>query len=57
MKFEWDETKRLSNIDKHKIDFVNVPMIFEGDIITIEDNRFDYGEQRFVTHIPLIKEA
>lgn len=47
MKFEWDETKRLTNIGKHKIDFVDIPIVFEGDIITIENNRF--GEQKFVT--------
>ena len=42
MKFEWDETKRL-------IDFIDVPMVFDEDILTVEDKRFDYGEQRFVT--------
>ncbi len=23
--------------------------IFDGDIVIIEDNRFDYGEQRYIT--------
>lgn len=23
--------------------------MFEGDTLTIEDDRFDYGEQRFIT--------
>jgi len=23
--------------------------VFEGDTLTVEDNRYDYGEQRFVT--------
>ncbi len=49
MKFEWDESKRLSNIRKHGIDFSDVPAIFDGSIVTVEDERFDYGEQRFVT--------
>lgn len=49
MKFEWDEAKRLSNLRKHGIDFINVNIIFERDIVTIEDERFNYGEQRFVT--------
>lgn len=49
MEFEWDETKRLANLDKHGIDFIDVPDVFEGDIVTIEDNRYSYGEQRFVT--------
>ncbi|MEC4986190.1 MAG: BrnT family toxin [Oscillatoria sp. PMC 1068.18] len=49
MEFEWDETKRLTNLRKHGIDFIDVPIVFDGDILTIEDERFNYGEQRFVT--------
>lgn len=49
MKFEWNESKRLFNIRKHGIDFSDVPVVFEGLIVTVEDERFDYGEQRFVT--------
>jgi uncharacterized DUF497 family protein len=48
-KFKWDETKRKSNIKKHGIDFVDAPSIFAGDTLTIEDDRYDYGEERFVT--------
>ena len=49
MEFEWDEAKRLANLRKHSIDFANVSAVFEGDIITVEDDRFEYGEQRFIT--------
>jgi len=49
MEFEWDEAKRLANLDKHGIDFIDVPEVFDGDIITVEDSRYSYGEQRFVT--------
>ncbi|OCQ97985.1 hypothetical protein BCD67_02320 [Oscillatoriales cyanobacterium USR001] len=49
MEFEWDETKRLTNLRKHGIDFIDVSTIFDGDIVTVEDDRFNYGEQRFVT--------
>lgn len=49
MKFEWDEAKRLANLRKHGIDFLDAFVIFEGDTLTVEDNRYDYGEQRFVT--------
>jgi uncharacterized protein len=49
MKFEWDEAKRLANLRKHGIDFLDVSVVFEGDTLTVEDNRYDYGEQRFVT--------
>jgi uncharacterized DUF497 family protein len=49
MNFEWDDTKRKSNIKKHGIDFINVQMIFAGYTLTIEDDRYDYGEERFAT--------
>lgn len=49
MEFEWDEAKRLTNLRKHGIDFVDVPAVFEGVIVTVEDDRYNYGEQRFIT--------
>ncbi len=45
----WDDTKRKLNIKKHGIDFINAPMVFDSYTLTIEDDRFDYGEKRFVT--------
>jgi uncharacterized DUF497 family protein len=47
--FDWDEAKRHTNIHKHGIDFVDVPDVFAGMTVTIEDTRLDYGEIRFVT--------
>ncbi len=49
MRFEWDEKKRLINIKKHGIDFIDVPAIFELDTVTVIDDRFDYGETRYQT--------
>jgi uncharacterized DUF497 family protein len=49
MNFEWDDKKRKSNIKKHGIDFIDAPIIFAGYTLTIEDDRFDYGEKRFIT--------
>jgi uncharacterized protein len=49
MKFEWDETKRRLNLQRHGIDFVDVPQIFDGDTVTIEDIRLDYGETRYIS--------
>ena len=49
MEFEWDESKRISNLRKHGVDFTDVPAVFAGAIVTIEDDRFDDGEERFVT--------
>ena len=42
-----DEAKRLSNIEERGVDFKDAALIFEGPIITKEDTREDYGEQRF----------
>ncbi len=47
--FDWDEDKRLANVRNHAIDFEDAMTIFDRDIVTVEDNRFDYGEQRFIT--------
>lgn len=49
MRFEWDEAKRESNILKHGIDFIDVESVFEGETVTILDDRFDYAEDRFIT--------
>ncbi len=48
-KFEWDEAKRKANIKKHGIDFVDAPVVFAGYTLTTIDDRFEYGEERFVT--------
>jgi uncharacterized protein len=49
MRFEWDEDKRLSNLRRHGFDFLRVGEVFAGDAFTLLDNRFDYGEIRFLT--------
>ena len=49
MRFEWDEAKRRINIRKHGIDFADLDVLFEGETVTVLDDRFDYGEERFVT--------
>ncbi len=39
MQFEWDETKRLLNLDKHGFDFNRATQIFDGrPILTIESH-------------------
>ncbi len=49
MHYEWDEQKRLSNARKHGIDFQDAITIFAGDTVLMADDRFDYGERRFVS--------
>jgi uncharacterized DUF497 family protein len=41
MLFEWDEDKNRANIQKHKIDFADIPAIFNSPVL---DEREDYGE-------------
>jgi uncharacterized protein len=49
VRVEWDEAKRVENLRKHGIDFIGVEKLFEGYTATVDDERFDYDEQRFVT--------
>ena len=49
MKFTWNEAKRKTNLAKHGLDFADVEIVFSGATFTFEDDRFDYGEQRFIT--------
>jgi uncharacterized protein (DUF4415 family) len=49
VRYEWDEAKRQSNIQKHGIDFVGIEKAFAGATITVLDDRFDCGEPRFIT--------
>ena len=49
MQYTWDEAKRLTNLRKHGLDFVDAPTVFTGPTFTFEDGRFAYGEQRFIT--------
>ena len=49
MQFEWDEKKRRANLAKHGIDFADLAPLFSGLTITVLDDRYDYGEFRFIT--------
>jgi len=49
MEFKWDEKKRESNILVHGIDFIDVEPLFENETVTMQDDRYDYQEIRFVT--------
>ena len=49
MNFEWDDAKRKINIKKHGIDFIGAPVVFDNYTLTVEDDRFDYGEERFIS--------
>ena len=48
MQFEWDETKNLENIRKHRIDFADVTGMFNNSMLIELDERYDYGEDRWI---------
>jgi len=49
VQFSWDEAKRQVNIRKHGLDFADASAVFESTTFTFEDDRFNYGEQRYIT--------
>ena len=48
MQFVWDEAKRISNLEKHGLDFADAHRVFAGAMIVFEDTRESYGEQRMI---------
>lgn len=48
MEFEWDENKDKSNQAKHGISFDEAAEIFQYPMYKLVDNRFDYGEIRYI---------
>ena len=49
MRSTWSERKRAINLRENGLDFVDAPRVSEGLTFTYEDDRFVYGEQRFIT--------
>ena len=49
MQTEWDEEKCRANLEKHGLSFEDAWQVFDGDTITISDERYDYGEDRLIT--------
>lgn len=49
MKYTWDEPKRRKTLAERGLDFADAPSVFAGATFTFEDDRYDYGERRFVT--------
>ena len=48
MRYVWDEAKRQSNLKKHGLDFADAEQVFNNPLVTFEDNRMAYGEQRMI---------
>ncbi len=50
MELDWDEKKRIANLNKHKLDFMDVVHVMEGETVIFQDERRNYGEQRWIVY-------
>jgi uncharacterized protein len=49
MELEFDEAKRLWTIENRGLDFTQAVEVFTSSYLQFEDDRYDYGEQRYIT--------
>ena len=45
----FDPAKRAETLDRRGLDFADAGEVFVGRTVTIQDDRFDYSEDRFIT--------
>lgn len=50
VKISFDEAKRLKTLNERGLDFRDAPKVFEAVWLMIPDDRFDYGEERFISY-------
>ncbi len=48
MDFEWDENKRLPNIEKHGLDFRDAPQLFDENYVEVKAKAGSGCEERFL---------
>ncbi len=53
MAYDYDEAKNAKNITKHGVSFEAIDDFEWSEAITKQDNRFDYGEPRFISYAPV----
>lgn len=49
MRYTWHEPKRQRTLAQRVMDFAHAEQVFAGPTFTFEDDRKDYGEERWVT--------
>jgi len=49
MDIEFDPAKRKAILDTRKLDMADAGKIFDGPTLTVQDDRKDYGEFRYIT--------
>jgi uncharacterized protein len=50
MLFEWSEQKRLENLSKHGIDFVDAKEIWQGEVLEVPSEQHEHWEQRYIAY-------
>lgn len=50
MKITYHPAKRNNTLDLRGLDFADAKLVFAGPSLTLQDDRFDYGEERFLTY-------
>jgi len=46
---DYDPDKRATTLVQRGVDMARAGEVFAGPTLTVEDDRFDYGEARFIT--------
>lgn len=49
MKVEFDAAKRAGTLEQRGLDMARAGEVLDGATLTIEDDRMDYGEPRYIT--------
>lgn len=49
MDISFDPVKRGETLRNRGLDLADAGLVFMGRTITVQDDRFDYGEDRFIT--------
>lgn len=49
MQIEFNQAKRDKTLQERGLDFARAEEVFSGPVLSSEDKRFDYAEQRFIT--------
>ncbi|MCY4155165.1 MAG: BrnT family toxin, partial [Gammaproteobacteria bacterium] len=49
MKLEFDTIKRAATLEFRGLDMARAGEVFDGPTLTVEDDRRNYGETRFIT--------
>jgi uncharacterized protein len=50
VEISFDPAKREATLRERGLDFADAEALFAPPSVTVEDDRFDYGEPRFITY-------